>query len=178
MEVEGCPTFLRTNRGTENTIISSAQCFLRRNGTDSHAGLKAHRFGSSHSNQRIEAWWAFLRRSWSSWWINFFKDLIHEGKLDTSNKLHLECVWFCFNNLIQNELNRVMEEWNSHYVRKSRFQTVSGIPNNLSYHRVSTPQTTNIHVTQKTSRKSITISMYMRVLIPCYIKNIFLMSDK
>ena len=133
MEVEGSPTLLRTDRGTENTIISSAQCFLRRNGTDSHAGLKAHRFGSSHSNQRIEAWWAFLRRSWSSWWINFFKDLIHEGKLDTSNKLHLECVWFCFNNLIQNELNRVMEEWNSHYVRKSRFQTVSGIPNNLYF---------------------------------------------
>ena len=55
MEVEGCPTLLRTDRGTENTIISSAQCFLRRNGTDSHAGLKAHRFSSSHSNQRIEA---------------------------------------------------------------------------------------------------------------------------
>lgn len=26
-----------------------------------------------------------------------------------------------------------MEEWNSHYVRKSRFQTFSGIPNNLYF---------------------------------------------
>ena len=133
IEIEGCPTLLRTDRGTENSIVSSAQCFFRRNGTDSLAGLKAQRFGSSHSNQRIEAWWAFLRRTWSTWWMNFFKDMIHEGHLDASNKLHLECIWFCFKNLIQNELNGVMEEWNNHYIRKSRFQTASGIPNNLFF---------------------------------------------
>ena len=63
----------------------------------------------------------------------FFKDMIHEGHLDASNKLHLECIWFCFKNLIQNELNGVMEEWNNHYIRKSRFQTASGIPNNLFF---------------------------------------------
>ena len=50
-EAGGCPSILRTDRGTENGIMSSSQCFLRRNGTDSLAGLKAHRFGSSHSNQ-------------------------------------------------------------------------------------------------------------------------------
>ena len=133
MEVEGCPTLLRTDRRTENTIVSSALCFLRRNSTDSHAGLKSHHFGSSHSNQRILAWWAFLRRSWSSWWVNFFQHLIHEGKLDTSNKLHLECVWFYFNNLIQNELNSFMKEWNSHYVHKSRFKTVSRILDDLYF---------------------------------------------
>jgi hypothetical protein len=65
--------------------------------------------------------------------MNFFKDMIHEGHLDASNKLHLECIWFCFKNLIQNELNGVMEEWNNHYIRKSRFQTASGIPNNLFF---------------------------------------------
>ena len=90
IEAGGCPTILRTDRGTENVIMSSAQCFLRRNGTDSLAGLKAHRYGSSHSNQRIEAWWAYLRRSWSSWWINFFKDMIDAGNLDASNRMHLE----------------------------------------------------------------------------------------
>ena len=50
-EAGGCPSILRTDRGMENGIMSSSQCFLRRNGTDSLAGLKAHRFGSSHSNQ-------------------------------------------------------------------------------------------------------------------------------
>ena len=133
IEVGGCPSILRTDRGTENGIMSSGQCFLRRNGTDSFAGLKAHRFGSSHSNQRIEAWWAYLRRSWTSWWINFFKDLIDAGNLDTSNKMHMECIWFCFNKIIQKELDEVREEWNNHYIRKSRHHTASGIPNTLYY---------------------------------------------
>ena len=61
IEAGGCPTILRTDGGTENGIMSSAHSFLGINGTDSLAGLTARRFGSSHSNQRIEAWWASLR---------------------------------------------------------------------------------------------------------------------
>ena len=133
IEAGGCPTILRTDRGTENVIMSSAQCFLRRNGTDSLAGLKAHRYGSSHSNQRIEAWWAYLRRSWSSWWINFFKDMIDAGNLDASNRMHLECIWFCFSEIIQKELDEVRDEWNNHYIRASRHHTASGIPNTLYF---------------------------------------------
>jgi hypothetical protein len=101
LEVGGCPSLLRTDHGTENGIIASAQCFLRRNENDSLAGLKAHRFGSSHSNQRIEAWWAYLKPSWSSWWINFFKDMISRGDLDTSNTIQIECLWFCFNKIFR-----------------------------------------------------------------------------
>lgn len=86
-QVEGCPTVLRTDRGTENGLMATSQCFLRRNDQDPLSGINAHRYGSSHSNQRIEAWWAFLKRSWSSWWIDFFKDLVSKGQLDTSNKL-------------------------------------------------------------------------------------------
>ncbi|CAB4035623.1 PREDICTED: uncharacterized protein LOC107355381, partial [Paramuricea clavata] len=89
IEIEGCPTLLRTDRGTENAIVSSAQCLFRRNGTDSLAATSASRL-----------------------------DMIHEGHLDASNKLHLECIWFCFKNLIQNELNGVMEEWNNHYIHR------------------------------------------------------------
>lgn len=92
-EQRSCPTVLRTDKGTENGIMATAQCFLRRNHQDDQRGVNAHRYGSSHTNQRIEAWWAMLRRSWSSWWINFFKDLEATGVLDTSSKLHLECLW-------------------------------------------------------------------------------------
>ena len=133
IEAGGCPSILRADRGTENGIMASGQCFLRRIGTDSFAGLKAHRFGSSHSNQRIETWWAYLRRSWSSWWINFFKDMIDAGNLDTSNRMHMECVWFCFSKIIQKELDEVRDEWNNHYIRKSRHHTASGIPNSLYF---------------------------------------------
>lgn len=128
----GCsPTILRTDRGTENGIMASSQSFLRRNHTDSLSGVKAHRYGSSHTNQRIEAWWAMLRRSWSAWWMNFFKDLVAKGMLDTSNTLHLECLWFSFSSVMKKALNEVKESWNCHYVRKSRHFTAHGIPNEL-----------------------------------------------
>ena len=126
-----CPTLLRTDRGTENGIMASAQCFLRRNHTDTQCDVNAHRYGSSHSNQRIEAWWAMLRRSWSSWWVNFFKDLIARGALDTSNTLQLECLRFCFSPVLKRGLEEVKDSWNSHYVRKSRYHTQAGIPNQL-----------------------------------------------
>ncbi len=126
-----CPTLLRTDRGTENGIMASAQSFLRQNHTDELSGLKAHRYGSSHSNQRVEAWWAMLRRSWSDWWINFFKDLVARGILDTSNPLHLECLWYCFSPVMKKELEEVKDSWNCHYVCKSRYHTQAGIPNQL-----------------------------------------------
>lgn len=125
---EGCPVLVRTDRGTENGLMATTQCFLRRYGDDSLSGLKAHRYGSSHSNQRIEGWWAFLRKSWSEWWMGFFKDLVDGGSLDTSNKLQMECLWFCFSGIIQAELDEVRESWNSHYIRASRYHTAHGIP--------------------------------------------------
>ena len=132
-EMQFCPTLLRTDRGTENGIMATIQCFLRRNHTDSLSELKAHRYGSSHTNQRVEAWWATLRKSWSSWWMNFFKDLIARGLLDTSNVLHLQCLWFCFYPIMQEALNEIRESWNCHYVRKSRHDTVPGRPNELFF---------------------------------------------
>ena len=131
-EQRGCPTVLRTDRGTENGIMASAQCFLRRHHADGRRSVSAHRYGSSHTNQRIEAWWAMLRRSWSSWWINFFKDLVATGVLDTSSTLHLECLWFCFVKVMKRALNAIKESWNTHYVR-SRYYTVHGIPDQLFF---------------------------------------------
>ena len=37
----------------------------------------------------------------------------------------------CFSWLIQQDLDKVTEHWNSHYIRKSRYDTISGIPNIL-----------------------------------------------
>ena len=49
------------------------------------------------------------------------------------NNLHMECLWFCFANLIQADLDKVKELWNSHYIRKSRFDTIAGIPDILYF---------------------------------------------
>ena len=45
----------------------------------------------------------------------------------------MECLWFCFDGLIQQDLDRVKEHWNSHHIRESRYDTVKGRPNELFY---------------------------------------------
>lgn len=57
------PKRLRTDCGTENCEMAAIQCFLRRNHNDDYSGQKAHIYGSSHLNQRIEAWWSLFRKS-------------------------------------------------------------------------------------------------------------------
>ena len=55
-EGDGCPILLHTDCGTENGIMAAAQCFFHQEGGDPYAGDRAHRYGSSPKNQRIENW--------------------------------------------------------------------------------------------------------------------------
>ncbi len=122
---------VRTDCGTENGIIAATQCYFRAAGNDAFAGDKSHVYGSSHANQRIEGWWSFLRRHRTSWWIDYFKDMVTSNLLNIGNEFHMECLWFCYAHIIQADLDDVVEHWNSHYIRKSRHGTISGIPDIL-----------------------------------------------
>ena len=87
--------------------MASMQCYLRIPGNDDQAGLSAHVYGSSHSNQRIERWWSFLRRDRSTWRINLFNELVERNVVDTSSEISMECLWFCFKNILQADLDSV-----------------------------------------------------------------------
>ena len=51
--------------------------------------------------------------------------------IDLSDDISKECMWYCFSGLIQDDLAQVMEHWNTHYIRKSRHDTVAGRPESL-----------------------------------------------
>ena len=116
-EMKGVPRILRGDRGTENVNVAGLQRFFRRDSSDDMAGNKSFLYGRSVSNQRIEAWWSFLRKSETDWWIRFFKDLIDSGHFDNSNPIHLDCMKFSFTGLIQDELTRIARHWNLHKIR-------------------------------------------------------------
>ena len=118
-KLEGCPKNVRTDYGTENGLVAAAQCYFMQN-------EGAHIYGTSLHNQRIEGCWSSFRRSRASWWINFFKDLIDQGFLTTGNDLEMVCLWFCFSKIIQQDLDDVRHNWNTHYIGRSRHDTVSG----------------------------------------------------
>ena len=122
----GCPVELVSDLGTENGIAAAMQCFFRDN-TD------AHRYVSSPRNQRIECWCSFLSKQQTQWWRRFFADLEAQGILDSSSEVKMECLWYCFSSVIQTELDAVKDHWNTHYIRKSRHDTVSGRPDSLYF---------------------------------------------
>ena len=84
--LKACPRKVRTDCGTENVLLAAMQCFLRRNHTDELSGLRAHCYGTSQQNQRIEAWWSHLRRSKTTWMINYFKEMIDHNLYDPSSE--------------------------------------------------------------------------------------------
>ena len=116
-EIQGIPRVLRGDRGTENVNVAGLQCYFRRNCHDDMAGNKSFLYGRSVSNQRIKAWWSFLRKLETGWWIRFFKDLVDLGNVDNSNSMHLDCIRFSFTGLIQEELTRIARHWNLHKIR-------------------------------------------------------------
>jgi hypothetical protein len=58
--LRGCPRLVRSDCGTENVLVAAMQCYFRASGDDEFAGLNAHKYGSSPSNQRIEGWHGLL----------------------------------------------------------------------------------------------------------------------
>ena len=133
VELGGCPKLLVTDPGTENVEIANLQCYLRSSGTDDLTGEKAHHYVASTGNQRIECWWSSLRRGRTSWWINFFKDLSDRGIYISGNTYHNECLWFCFNEILQKDLDFFRIHWNTHYIRQSRHDSIGGKPDELFF---------------------------------------------
>ena len=80
---------------------------------------KSFIYGKSTSNQRIEAWWGRLRQGCADWWIEYFKNLRDSGLYNDENVIRRECLKFCFMDLMQEELHRVVLEWNVHRIRPS-----------------------------------------------------------
>ena len=132
-EFKGCPLLVRTDCGTENRIMAAMHCYFRRDGNDQFGGVKSHQYGASTSNQRIENWWAHFRKMRLHWWINFFKDMSSTGILDLCNELHKACLWFFFLAVLNNDLQKIKPIWNSHHIRPSRHDCVSGSPDVLYY---------------------------------------------
>ena len=98
-----------------------------------HNDVNAHKYGSSPSNQRIENLWSHYKRTYTTWMIEYFKGMVHDDVLRLGDHFQMECAWFVYSGLLQSELDKMTEEWNTHFIRKSRFTKVHGIPDELFY---------------------------------------------
>ena len=71
-------------------------------------------YDSSNRNTRIERFWRNMREMAGNTWINHFKDMAYYGIIDTSDIVHIECIRYCFLQLIDSELDGVARHWNEH----------------------------------------------------------------
>ena len=53
--------------------------------------------------------------------------------MDLTSDLYKAALWFCFADLLQTDLDKVKEYWNSHRIRKSKHVTVSGVPDMMYF---------------------------------------------
>lgn len=120
-QVNGFPSLVRSDCGTENVYIAATQRYLSMSNRSNNMPSvnRGFLYGKSVANQRIEAWWSILRKSNSSWWMNFFKDMQDSGIFNSSNFIQSNCLQFCFMPLIQKELHQVAKLWNLHHIRPS-----------------------------------------------------------
>ena len=114
------PMLVRCDRGSENVHIEKIQKFMRRFNDDPFAGINSFLYGRSTANQRIEAWWSMFRRQCSNFWINTFKDMQTIGLIDVDDPIHIECLRFCFLDLIRTDIDRMQTEWNTHFIQTKR----------------------------------------------------------
>lgn len=110
------PTILRSDRGTENTIVGQLQIYFRLRDTDERSAYRSFIMGKSTSNQRVESLWSILRRQCLDFWINLFKDMRDYGLYNDGNMFHSQCLMFCFMPIIGFELRRFATEWNVHNI--------------------------------------------------------------
>ena len=116
-----CPNLSKTDCGFENSDIAAVHCFL----TESNL---SHRYGASHTNQRMKNWWWHSKCSFSAWVIDDVKQLVHDGIFFPGNVVYVECISF-----VHADFDEVKNEWNLHTIRYTKGCQVSGIPNHLFY---------------------------------------------
>lgn len=123
--MSGCPSFVRGDRGTENTLVKELQQILmgnRRNG-HGHSYLE----GSSTSNQRIECFWGHLRKQCMAFWICKFHELQDSGDF-VNDFVDKNILLFCFTAIIQDNLDSTMRIWNNHIIRRTNRGLPHGRP--------------------------------------------------
>ena len=82
-------------------------------------GEQAHVFGASTHNHRVQNSWSHLKKTCTSWWIYFCKDLVEELQLNLDHEYTSKCLWFCFNDVLQSSLDEAKLNWKTHYILPS-----------------------------------------------------------
>jgi hypothetical protein len=133
-EAKCVPRMVRSDGGSENVVIRDIQIALRSFHHDDMSGERSFSVGISTANQRIEMVWSCLKRSFTQFWRNIFKDLLDSNTFNNADNLHIQCVRYCFLPVIQSQLDSFRDTWNIHRIRSQPDRDVpTDVPDILFY---------------------------------------------
>ena len=79
-------------------------------------------------NQRIEAYWLNFRKDRPGWWKHFLQVLVDLELFDPSDPVQVDCLRFCFIELLREEVTEVATVWNQHIISHHRNGRLTGRP--------------------------------------------------
>ena len=133
-QLNGVPARIRCDDGTENSVIEPIHIALRSRHDDEFSVQGSFLIGTSPANQRIESFWSQFQKERPLWWRFFFKELSLAGYLDTDVPVVVECVRYCFMDILRNELTDVAVRWNQHLLAPSQNSSLPrGRPDSLYF---------------------------------------------
>ena len=59
--------------------------------------------------------------------------MVATGEFNLGNTLHMERAWYTFSPLLQYELDQLKLQWNTHYIKRTRHDTIPGMPDELFF---------------------------------------------
>ena len=128
----GCSKNIKADDGTEHTLIEPVHIALRMINDHEDNALNSFSIITSPQNQRIEAYWSILQRDRIGWWRRFFQDLA-DLDMFTNDPVIIECIRFCFTDIIRKDLVSIKNDWNVHIISRSRNNGTRGRPDTMYY---------------------------------------------
>ena len=59
--------------------------------------------------------------------------MVATGEFNLGNTFHMELAWYTISPLLQYNLDQVKLQWNTHYIRRTRHDTIPGRPDELLF---------------------------------------------
>ncbi|EED21277.1 hypothetical protein TSTA_085080 [Talaromyces stipitatus ATCC 10500] len=117
------PRFVRSHKGGEATLLAAAHHALyKKHYSDSNIS-DCYWYGTSTSNQRIEAWWSQMPKSVLFRWRDYFQRLVEDRLFAHNNAAGRIAILAVYMPLFRQEICNYVRIWNVHRIR-SIWETV------------------------------------------------------
>ncbi|EEA18591.1 hypothetical protein TMatcc_005566 [Talaromyces marneffei ATCC 18224] len=129
------PRYIRSDKGGETVLVAAAHYLLLKEQYENLFLQDCYLYGTSTSNQRIEAWWSQLTKSLLFIFRDYFLKLSNDGYFKKNSLADRIAILAIYMPMAREEIASYINVWNTHGIRKQshRINSINGQPNVL-YH--------------------------------------------